>query len=57
VRSGDGYLSQRDLTLHFGIGNYENVDSIAVHWQNGVEQLIKDVAVNQVISLEEKGNE
>ena len=57
VRSGDGYLSQRDLTLHFGIGGYEHVDSIVVRWQNGMEQLIKGVAANQVLSLEENGNE
>ena len=57
VRSGDGYLSQRDLTLHFGIGDYELVDSIAVRWQNGVRQTIKGVAANQVLSIEENGNE
>jgi hypothetical protein len=57
VRSGDGYLSQRDLTLHFGIGDYEHVDSLLVRWQNGMEQLIKGVAANQVLSLEENGNE
>ena len=57
VRSGDGYLSQRDLTLHFGIGDYEHVDSIAVRWQNGVRQTIKGVAANQVLSIEENGNE
>ena len=57
VRSGDGYLSQRDLTLHFGIGDYEHVDSIAVRWQNGVRQTIKGVAANQVFSIEENGNE
>ena len=57
VRSGDGYLSQRDLTLHFGIGDYEKVDSIAIRWQNGVNQLVRDVAANQVLSLEENRNE
>ena len=57
VRSGDGYLSQRDLTLHFGIGDYEHVDSIAVRWQNGVRQTIEGVAANQVLSIEENGNE
>ena len=57
VRSGDGYLSQRDLTLHFGIGDYEHVDSIAVRWQNGVRQTIKGMAANQVLSIEENGNE
>ena len=57
VRSGDGYLSQQDLTLHFGIGNYEQVDSIEVQWQNGTKQLIGSVSANQVLFLEENGNE
>lgn len=57
VKSGDGYLSQRDLTLHFGIGNYESVDNITLRWQSGVEQRIKDVAANQLLTLEESGNE
>lgn len=57
VRSGDGYLSQRALTLHFGIGDYDHVDSIAIRWQSGTEQLITGVAVNQLLFLEEKGNE
>ena len=57
VRSGDGYLSQRELTLHFGIGDYEQVDSIEVRWQSGMRQLIKSMPVNQVLSLEEGKNE
>ncbi len=57
VRSGDGYLSQCDLTLHFGIGDYESVDSITVRWQSGMEQQIKDVAANQLLMLEEIKNE
>ena len=57
VRSGDGYLSQQDLTLHFGIGDYEQVDSIVVRWQNGMEQSIRGIAANQVLSLKENGNE
>ncbi len=57
VRSGDGYLSQRDLTLHFGIGDYKQVDSIEIQWQSGVKQLIKSVPANQVLSLEENRDE
>ena len=57
VQSGAGYLSQRDLTLHFGIGDYEHVHSIVVRWQNGVEQLLSDVAANQILLLEESENE
>ena len=57
VRSGDGYLSQRELTLHFGIGDYEQVDNIEVRWQSGMRQLIESVPANQVLSLGESKNE
>ena len=57
VRSGDGYLSQQDLTLHFGIGDSKQVDSIEVQWQTGAKQLIGSVPANQVLSLEENGDE
>ena len=57
VQSGDGYLSQRDLTLHFGIGDHEQADSIEVQWQSGTKQLIKSVTANQMLSLEENRNE
>ena len=57
VRSGDGYLSQQDLTLHFGIGDSEQVDSIEVQWQTGAKQLIGSVPANQMLSLEENGDE
>ena len=57
VRSGDGYLSQQDLILHFGIGDHEQVDSIEVLWQRGTKQLLESVRANQVLSLEENRNE
>ena len=57
VRSGDGYLSQQDLTLHFGIGDYEQVDGIEVLWQGGTKQLIQNVSANQVLSLKERKHE
>lgn len=57
VRSGDGYLSQQDLALHFGIGDYKQVDSIEVQWQSGTKQLIGGASANQVLFLEENGDE
>ncbi|MYC75744.1 CRTAC1 family protein [Candidatus Poribacteria bacterium] len=57
VRSGDGYLSQQDLILHFGIGDYKQVDSIDVLWQSGTKQMIGNISANQVLSLEENGDE
>ena len=57
VRSGDGYLSQQNLILHFGIGDYEQVDSIEVLWQSGTKQFIESIPANQMLSLEENRNE
>lgn len=57
VQSGDGYLSQRDLTLHFGIGDSEQVDSIEVHWQRGKTQHLRNVPANQVLFIEEGSDE
>ena len=57
VRSGDGYLSQRDLTLHFGVADYVQIDSIEIQWQSGAKQMIKSVPANQVLSLKENSDE
>ena len=57
VRSGDGYLSQRDLTLHFGVADYVQIDRVEIQWQSGAKQLIKSVPANQVLSLKENSDE
>lgn len=54
VQSGDGYLSQRELKLHFGIGKHDNVDKIEVRWVSGEIQIVEDVPVNQILNLQEK---
>ena len=52
VRSGDGYLSQRELKLHFGLGMRTVVDSVEVRYQSGVQQHFHDVRINDVIVVE-----
>ena len=54
VQSGDGYLSQRALKLHFGIGKHNKVDKIEVLWVSGSTQIVQQVPANQVLSLQEK---
>ena len=49
LRSGDGYLSQRELKLHFGLGMRMVVDSVEVSYQTGAHQHFQDVPTNQVI--------
>ncbi len=53
VRSGDSYLSQNDLTLHFGLGDASIVDRIRVRWPNGAVQEWKQVSADQTVTLTE----
>ncbi|MFP6721183.1 MAG: CRTAC1 family protein, partial [Candidatus Poribacteria bacterium] len=50
VRSGSSYLSQSDLRLHFGLGNYNIVD-LEVRWPNGKMEEFRQVESNQFIKI------
>jgi len=52
--SSSGYLSQSDYRLHFGLGTAEKVDKIEVRWPGGRIQELKDVPINQVLTITEK---
>ena len=47
-------MSASSDVLHFGLGSATMVDSVLVRWPDLTEQLIKDVPVNKVITLEMK---
>jgi hypothetical protein len=53
VRSGSGYASQSDFRLHFGLGTNTKIDELKVRWPNGKEDSFADVAVNQLLVIEE----
>ena len=36
--SGGSYYSQNSMTLYFGLGRNESVDSMEVHWPSGATQ-------------------
>ncbi len=46
-----GYLSSCEPVVHFGIGNTLRVDSIMVRWPDGMENIIRDEAANQVLQV------
>lgn len=52
---GGSYASGSDLTLHFGIGGQETVQSIKVRWQSGGSQTVvfsnTENPVNQVVRI------
>lgn len=53
VRSGDSYISQSDLRLHFGLEKHTKIDLIEVRWPGGKVDKITDARVNSVVSIKE----
>ena len=53
VRSGDSYISQSDLRLHFGLEKRTKVDSIQVHWPSGVIDKVSGVGANRIVTIKE----
>ena len=46
-----GYLSQVDPRAHFGCGSATKVDSVEIRWPNQEIQTLKDVRVNQFLTV------
>lgn len=46
-----GYLSTVENAAHFGLGNQAIVDSVEITWPDGKYQLLRNVKVNQVLTL------
>jgi enediyne biosynthesis protein E4 len=53
VRSGDSYLAQSDLRLHFGLEKRSRVDLIEVRWPSGVVDKITGTGVNKIMTIKE----
>jgi enediyne biosynthesis protein E4 len=51
--AGSGYLSQDDGRVHFGLGNTAKVDKLTIHWPSGRDQIVQNVGLDQVITVEE----
>lgn len=53
VYSGDSYLSQNDLRLHFGLEKRTKVNLIEVRWPSGTIDKVSDTGVNKIITIKE----
>lgn len=53
VRSGESYLSQNDLRLHFGLGIHTNIDSLDIDWPSGTRQSLHGIAADSIYTIEE----
>jgi len=51
--AGSGYLSQNDSRMHFGLGAATSIEQLTIHWPSGREQVLRGVAVDRVLTVEE----
>jgi hypothetical protein len=52
-KGGGSYQSVEDTRLHFGVGNATKIDTLHVRWPGGTTDVLKDVAVDQVVTIRE----
>jgi len=52
--AGSGYLSQDDPRVHFGLGSATKIDRLTVTWPRGTKQVMENVPVDGVVTIEEK---
>jgi enediyne biosynthesis protein E4 len=53
VRSGDGYISESDLRLHFGLGKCSRAEKIVIRWPSGLVETLSDLPANQYYTVRE----
>jgi enediyne biosynthesis protein E4 len=53
VRSGDGYISQSDLRLHFGLGKASKADKVTIRWPSGFVEKLQNLPANQYYTVVE----
>lgn len=53
VHSGDSYISQSDMRLHFGLENRTKIDLVEVRWPSGVVDKITTARPNGIVTIKE----
>ncbi len=53
ITSYGEFSIQNSFPVAFGLGNAETVDTLTIKWPNGIEQVLTDVDVDQVLSVVE----
>ncbi|MEO6589233.1 MAG: CRTAC1 family protein [Pyrinomonadaceae bacterium] len=51
IRSGESYLSQNDLRVHFGLGKATKIDEIEIRWNSGKIETIKDISADKFYAV------
>jgi hypothetical protein len=57
VSTAGSYLSSSDKRLHFGLGKLTAADLIEIHWPSGTVQKLKNIAADQILTIDESGEQ
>jgi hypothetical protein len=49
-----GYLSASDPNIHFGLGRANEVEELTIKWNDGRQQVLRNVPANQTLTVEYK---
>ena len=49
-----GYLSSMESTVHFGLGNIAQVDSVKIDWLNGAQTILTNLKANKTHQISQK---
>jgi hypothetical protein len=52
--AANGFSSQNQRRIHFGLGARESIDSIEIRWPTGKTQVLKDLPVDQIHKVREE---
>jgi len=53
VTTAVGYASASDSRVHFGLGENRRIKEIEIHWPSGIKQVLRDVDVDKILTIEE----
>jgi hypothetical protein len=53
VQGGNGFSSQNDRRLHYGLGGATKIDRIVIRWPSGKKQSIENPAIDKLLSVKE----
>jgi hypothetical protein len=56
VTTSVGYASSSDSRVHFGLGKNQKIKEMEIRWPSGIKQVLKDVTVDQILTIEEPRN-
>ncbi len=55
INNAASYQSANDVRLHVGVGTAKTIPQIEILWPSGIRQILKDVPVNQILTVKEAG--